>query len=231
MLLACRAGLLDTELAVRPRDDGPSGRAHRLTEASLAGDELSALLVGFQPALGEFEREEGQELASLEAAAEHIFGSPHAHGGTEWVRGSRLLEQLEGRLEAEVAETSSGAVAAWASEASARLSRASPAALLVTCEALQLMLPIEPRMRRAKALGIELAANEALGVRPDFDEGLACNSECRLPMWEHETFAAAAADPAVQKILDDVRRALPIDAGRQNYVDRRAPPSGGRQLP
>jgi hypothetical protein len=126
------------------------------------------------------------------------------------------------------------ALAALEAAARAKLARASPAALLVSFEALQLVLPTDPRIRRAKALGIELAANEALSVRADFDEGVACAVGYRkgkAPRWEHQSVRAAAADPAMQAMLDAVRRASPIDAGTPIEPSGQAPHGGATEAP
>lgn len=113
----------------------------------------------------------------------------------------------------------------------AALSRASPAALLVALECLQLPLPEEPLARRAAALGAELAANQALGCRDEFAEGVACavgERKGQPPRWEHASVEEAEGDPAVQRLLDAVRRAPPLDLELESADERRS--AAGRSL-
>jgi len=196
--------------------DAPGGAA--------TSDELSECLTK-QAALCEaMGWAEQDHLTALTAAANRVFGFGRIPSvgimPLCWERGCRLLEQLDSKLEEETrlaAIAGDELVGTWASEARAKLARASPAALLVAYEASQLVLPNDPKLRRTKALGIELAANEALCVRLDFDEGVACavgSRKGQSPRWEHESVQAAAADPAVEALLNAVRRARPMDAAK-----------------
>jgi len=134
----------------------------------------------------------------------------------ETLDSASALQRLPARLcdAAEVAEAKGAlGLASWARDTRAALSRASPAALLVALECLQLPLPEEPLARRAAALGAELAANQALGCRDEFVEGVACavgERKGQPPRWEHASVEEAEDDPAVQRLISAVRRAPPL---------------------
>ena len=143
-----------------------------------------------------------ERLESLSAAAERCFGPG--------------LEQADENLASEYAAAlldEDEALAAWANDARAKLSRAEPAALLLADECLRVSLGENAVARRAKALGVELAANCKLAGRPAFQEGVSCAVGAKkgeVPRWEHSSVQAAAADPAVAAILEAVREAEPL---------------------
>jgi enoyl-CoA hydratase len=147
-------------------------------------------------AVAEFVGEE--TLGALDAAAARTFGAG--------------LEQLDERLTAEC-DTEDETVAAWAKDARARLRKSCPAALLVADECARAKLGDEPTARRAGALGMEFAANIALAGSADFQEGVSCAVGAKKgerPVWRHASVDAAAADPAVQAVLEAVRSAPPL---------------------
>jgi len=152
----------------------------------------------------------------------------------ETLDSASALQRLPARLcdAAEAAEAKGDlGLASWARDTRAALSRASPAALLVALECLQLPLPEEPLARRAAALGAELAANQALGCRDEFAEGVACavgERKGQPPRWEHASVEEAEGDPAVQRLLDAVRRAPPLDLELESADERRS--AAGRSL-
>ena len=102
----------------------------------------------------------------------------------------------------------------------ALVGRGSPAALVLSYAARRAPLGDEPRLRRARALGLEYAAQVGLATRlPDFGEGVACALGTRrgeAPRWAHETVAEAAADPRVRALLEEMRRAAPMAADAES---------------
>ena len=107
-------------------------------------------------------------------------------------------------------------IAAWAKDARAKLRRGCPAALLVADACARADLGEAPLERRAKALGMELVANQALAGRSDFREGVSCAVGAKkgeAPAWEHASLQAAAADPEMAALLEAVREAVPLGAG------------------
>lgn len=145
----------------------------------------------------------GETLDALCAAAERSFG------------GDDLLG-LEARLTAEVeaaAAAEDATVLAWAKDARAKLLRGSPAALLLAAECGAAELGCEPNARRALALGMELAANQALACLSDFQEGVSCAVGAKkgeVPTWQHASLEAAQADPAMEAMRQAVRQAAPL---------------------
>lgn len=156
-------------------------------------------------------RQSKAEIARLDAYARGVFASaPRAAAADVWWQGVRTsLEALVARSEA----TCDTATLEWATDVHAKLSRASPAALLLARECSELQLPTDAFERRAASLGVELAVNQALGARADFSEGVACAVGAKKgmwPSWEHASIAEAAADPEIKQLLDMVHSASPI---------------------
>lgn len=160
-------------------------------------------------ALSEFAS--GTTLRSLEAAAERTFG-----GGSLAELEARLTKELQSAQEVLGKQTplerQAGAeetVVAWARDARARLSKGCPAALVVADEVSRALLSVsDPKLRRSKALGLELAVNTALGSCDDFQQGVACavgEKKGTRPKWSHADIATAAADARVAEIIALVR--------------------------
>lgn len=175
---------------------------------------LEAVLVPEEEAARSVQASQQPELQRLADASSRVFGSGRAAGG------ARYLQQLDEKLVEEVVEArAAGApghdaiVAKWATEARAALRRGCPAAMLFAFEAMRANLPTDPYHRRARALGIELAANQALALRQDFQEGVACAVGARrgeAPRWKHASIAEADADPSLDGLLVETRHAKAI---------------------
>ena len=150
-------------------------------------------------------------LEAMSAATTRIF-EPASRASAD-----EALVQLSKQLVAEEAAALSRGDergAKWVQSSLQNLQRACPAALLVTDAASQLSWPADPFERRQLSLGVELAANSALGCRADFTEGVACavgSKKGQPPQWAHKSIDDATSDSAVQAIIETVRGAMPLE--------------------
>ena len=195
----------------RPSDDEEAGA----TPASEGTDGATSLAAG-----GGAYDASGRKL--LDAACRVFDHGPDDEDDWCAEAAARQLESLVQRLQAEEESALAGGdeqLEGWAREAREKLGRGSPAALVLSYAARRAPLGDEPRLRRARALGLEYAAQVGLATRlPDFGEGVACALGTRrgeAPRWAHETVAEAAADPRVRALLEEMRRAAPMAASRE----------------